>query len=79
MDARADSDEQVVLEELYDENYEPTEAGGMPSRAPRDDLDGPNNNNSTIITSICCPSVPLCVQRFWSMPNGWVWIQTMKR
>jgi hypothetical protein len=28
MDASDEADQQVVLEELYDENYEPTEAGG---------------------------------------------------
>lgn len=64
-----DEDQQVVLEELYDENYEPTEAGAIYTQPPKQQL----LCRTVAINNLCC------LQRYWSMLNGWAWTQRPRR
>lgn len=71
MEAESDeADQQVILEEEIDENYEPTDQGTV-AAAP---------NQHKLLSHLQGPPLKLTTtQRSWSMPNGLAWTCQLKQ
>jgi hypothetical protein len=70
MEADSDeADQQVILEEEIDENYEPTHKGSAAAVLPRHRPSSRREGQPLCLT---------CLQRSWSMPNGWAWTWRQK-